>query len=88
VASWSTRGSALRRRQAGSDELNQTLSERRAQTVRGYLVEQGLAEGSVTAKGLGKALPVADNDTPTGRQKNRRVEIIVSGEIIGVKIGT
>jgi len=72
----------------GSDELNQTLSERRAQTVRGYLVEQGLAGDSVTAKGLGKLLPVADNDTPAGRQKNRRVEIVVSGEVIDVKIGT
>jgi len=72
----------------GSDELNQTLSERRAETVRRYLVEQGLADGSVTAKGLGKTMPVADNDTPAGRQKNRRVEIIVSGEVIGMKIGT
>jgi len=72
----------------GSDELNQTLSERRAQTVRGYLVEQGLAGDSVTAKGLGKLLPVAGNDTPAGRQKNRRVEIVVSGEVIDVKIGT
>jgi outer membrane protein OmpA-like peptidoglycan-associated protein len=56
--------------------------------VRLYLVEQGLAEGSVTAKGLGKTLPVADNDTPEGRKKNRRVEIVVSGEVIGMKIGT
>jgi outer membrane protein OmpA-like peptidoglycan-associated protein len=47
-----------------------------------------LADGSVTAKGLGKTMPVADNDTPAGRQKNRRVEIIVSGEVIGMKIGT
>jgi outer membrane protein OmpA-like peptidoglycan-associated protein len=71
----------------GSDELNQALSERRAETVRRYLVEQGLAEGNVTAKGLGKAMPVAENDTAAGRQKNRRVEIIVSGEVIGMKIG-
>jgi outer membrane protein OmpA-like peptidoglycan-associated protein len=72
----------------GSDELNQTLSERRAETVRRYLVDQGLSDGSVTAKGLGKAMPVADNDTAAGRQKNRRVEIVVSGEVIGMKIGT
>ena len=71
----------------GSDELNQKLSEERAEGVRGYLVEQGLTDSSVTAKGLGKSMPVADNDTSAGRQKNRRVEIIVSGEVIGEKIG-
>jgi outer membrane protein OmpA-like peptidoglycan-associated protein len=71
----------------GSDELNQKLSEQRAQTVRSYLVEQGLPEANLTAKGFGKTMPVADNSTAEGRQKNRRVEIIVSGEIIGVKIG-
>jgi outer membrane protein OmpA-like peptidoglycan-associated protein len=71
----------------GSDEMNQKLSEQRAGSVRSYLVDQGLAEGSVSAKGLGKSLPVADNATPVGRQKNRRVEIIVSGEVIGQKIG-
>jgi outer membrane protein OmpA-like peptidoglycan-associated protein len=72
----------------GSDELNQTLSERRAETVRGYLVDQGLAGDGVTSKGFGKAVPVADNGSPAGRQKNRRVEIVVSGEVIGMKIGT
>lgn len=71
----------------GSDELNQKLSEQRADAVRGYLVEQGLTDTAVTALGLGKSMPVADNDTAAGRQKNRRVEIIVSGKIIGVKIG-
>jgi outer membrane protein OmpA-like peptidoglycan-associated protein len=71
----------------GSDELNQKLSEDRAGTVRSYLVEQGLADSSVTAKGFGKSMPVADNTTTAGRQQNRRVEIIVSGEVIGVKIG-
>jgi outer membrane protein OmpA-like peptidoglycan-associated protein len=71
----------------GSDELNQKLSEQRASTVRLYLVDQGLAADSITAKGFGKADPVADNSTAAGRQKNRRVEIIVSGEAIGVKIG-
>jgi outer membrane protein OmpA-like peptidoglycan-associated protein len=71
----------------GSDEINQTLSERRAQTVQNYLVQQGLAAEAVTAKGFGKTMPVADNSTSAGRQQNRRVEIIVSGEVIGAKIG-
>jgi len=71
----------------GSDELNQTLSEQRAGAVRGYLVQQGLAGDAVTARGFGKANSVADNSTAAGRQKNRRVELVVSGEVIGVKIG-
>jgi outer membrane protein OmpA-like peptidoglycan-associated protein len=71
----------------GSDELNQKLSEQRASTVRSYLVEQGLASDTVTSEGFGKTMPVADNDTPAGRQRNRRVEIIVFGEVIGTKIG-
>jgi outer membrane protein OmpA-like peptidoglycan-associated protein len=71
----------------GSDELNQTLSEKRAEAVRGYLIQQGLSAGAVTSKGFGKASPVADNSTAAGRQKNRRVELIVSGEVIGVRIG-
>ena len=72
----------------GSDEVNQTLSEKRAEQVRDYLVNQGLSETAVTAKGFGKSNPAVDNATPAGRQKNRRVEIVVSGEVIGVKIGT
>jgi outer membrane protein OmpA-like peptidoglycan-associated protein len=56
--------------------------------VRSYLVEQGLAPDSVTSQGFGKSTPVADNTTAAGRQKNRRVEIVVSGEVIGVKIGS
>ena len=71
----------------GSDELNQTLSEQRADTVRGYLVQQGLAADAITARGFGKSSPVADNATAAGRQKNRRVELVVSGEVIGVRIG-
>jgi outer membrane protein OmpA-like peptidoglycan-associated protein len=71
----------------GSDELNQKLSEDRAGAVRGYLVDQGLGDSSVTAKGFGKSTPVADNSIASGRQQNRRVEIIVSGEVIGEKIG-
>ncbi|HTQ61022.1 MAG TPA: OmpA family protein [Candidatus Solibacter sp.] len=72
----------------GSDEVNQKLSEQRAESVRSYLVEQGLAATSVSARGLGKTAPVADNSSPAGRQKNRRVEIVVSGEVIGAKLGT
>jgi outer membrane protein OmpA-like peptidoglycan-associated protein len=71
----------------GSDELNQKLSEERAGAVRSYLVQQGLPDSSVTSQGLGKSMPVADNATSAGRQHNRRVEIIVSGEVIGEKIG-
>lgn len=71
----------------GGDALNQTLSEQRAQSVRQYLIDQGLDAGTITAKGFGKTMPVADNSTAEGRQKNRRVEIIISGEVIGTKIG-
>jgi outer membrane protein OmpA-like peptidoglycan-associated protein len=71
----------------GSDDMNQTLSERRAGSVRSYLVQQGLDADCVTAKGFGKTMPVSDNSTAAGRQQNRRVEIIVSGEVIGAKIG-
>lgn len=71
----------------GSEELNQKLSENRAETVRAYLIQQGLAEASVTSRGFGETTPVADNSTTEGRQRNRRVEIVVSGEVIGVKIG-
>jgi outer membrane protein OmpA-like peptidoglycan-associated protein len=71
----------------GSEEFNQKLSEQRAGTVRQYLIDQGLNPGSVTSQGFGLNNPVADNSTAAGRQKNRRVEIVISGEIIGTKIG-
>ncbi len=71
----------------GTATFNQTLSEQRANAVRDYLVQQGLDAGSVTAQGFGPANPVAGNDTRQGRQQNRRVEIIISGEVIGTKIG-
>ena len=71
----------------GSDELNQKLSEQRAEAVRSYLTGQGLLPDKVTAHGFGKTMPVADNGTAAGRQKNRRVEIVVAGEVIGEKIG-
>ncbi len=72
----------------GSAELNQTLSEKRAGTVRDYLIEQGLDAKSLSVQGFGMNNPVADNSTAAGRQKNRRVEIIVSGEVIGEKVGS
>jgi outer membrane protein OmpA-like peptidoglycan-associated protein len=71
----------------GSTEYNQALSEKRADTVRDYLVSQGVDASKLSAQGLGKYHPVADNGTPAGRKKNRRVEIIVSGEVIGTQIG-
>ncbi|MGA7922007.1 MAG: OmpA family protein [Candidatus Acidiferrales bacterium] len=71
----------------GSDAFNQTLSEQRANAVRDYLIQQGLDPASIIATGYGKSNPVASNDTPAGRQQNRRVEIIISGEVIGTKIG-
>ncbi len=71
----------------GGAEANQKLSEQRAGTVRTFLIKQGLAEESVTAVGLGETTPIADNTAAAGRQKNRRVELIVSGEVIGIRIG-
>jgi len=71
----------------GTAAFNQTLSEQRANAVRDYLIQQGLDAGSITAQGFGPSDPVASNDTPQGRQQNRRVEIIISGEVIGTKIG-
>jgi outer membrane protein OmpA-like peptidoglycan-associated protein len=67
----------------GGDEMNQKLSENRASAVHNYLVEQGVATISVSAKGFGDTLPVASNENATGRQENRRVELVVSGESIG-----
>jgi outer membrane protein OmpA-like peptidoglycan-associated protein len=67
----------------GADGMNQTLSENRAGSVRDYLVNQGVATASVTAKGYGNTLPVATNDNSAGRQQNRRVELLVSGDAIG-----
>ena len=67
----------------GGDVMNQTLSENRAGSVRDYLVQQGVATASVTATGFGNSLPVATNDNASGRQQNRRVELLVSGEAIG-----
>jgi len=70
----------------GAAEFNQTLSEKRAGSVRDYLISQGIDDGTLSAKGFGVNNPVADNSTSEGRQRNRRVEIVVSGEVIGTNI--
>jgi outer membrane protein OmpA-like peptidoglycan-associated protein len=69
----------------GSDEYNQKLSQRRADTVKEFLVAQGVAEANVTTTGFGETQPVAANTNAAGRQQNRRVEVVVSGEEIGVQ---
>ena len=72
----------------GAADFNQKLSEKRADSVQTYLAAQGIPTDSMTATGLGPADPVADNSTAAGRQKNRRVEIVISGQVIGTKIGS
>jgi outer membrane protein OmpA-like peptidoglycan-associated protein len=67
----------------GGDAMSQTLSENRADSVRDYLVQEGVPMNSVSAKGFGNTLPVASNDSSAGRQQNRRVELLVSGDAIG-----
>jgi outer membrane protein OmpA-like peptidoglycan-associated protein len=67
----------------GGDAMNQTLSEHRAGSVRDYLVQEGVSTNSVSSRGFGNSLPVASNDNSAGRQQNRRVELLVSGEAIG-----
>jgi outer membrane protein OmpA-like peptidoglycan-associated protein len=69
----------------GSDEFNARLSEKRADTVRAYLVSQGVSPDTVIARGFGKTQPVASNDTASGRQQNRRVEVVVSGAAIAAQ---
>jgi outer membrane protein OmpA-like peptidoglycan-associated protein len=71
----------------GGDSYNQDLSEHRGSAVRDYLTHQGMQQDSVTTKGFGKTQPIATNDTAAGRQQNRRVELVISGEVIGVEIG-
>jgi outer membrane protein OmpA-like peptidoglycan-associated protein len=70
----------------GSEEFNQQLSEKRAISVRDFLVQQGISINSISARGFGKTVPVASNDTAAGRQSNRRVEMIVAGDVIGIPI--
>jgi outer membrane protein OmpA-like peptidoglycan-associated protein len=70
----------------GTEAFNQQLSAQRAEGVRTYLTQQGVPESSTTATGFGKTRPIASNHTSEGRQQNRRVELVVSGEVIGTKI--
>jgi len=67
----------------GSDDFNLQLSENRADSVRDFLIGQGIVSSEIGAHGYGESQPVASNETATGRQQNRRVELIVSGEVIG-----
>ncbi|SPE43958.1 OmpA/MotB domain protein (fragment) [Candidatus Sulfotelmatobacter sp. SbA7] len=71
----------------GTDEYNMQLSENRANSVRDYLVQQGINTSSIAARGFGESQPVATNDTAAGRQQNRRVELVVSGDVIGTPSG-
>lgn len=71
----------------GSDDYNLKLSQERADAVRDFLAEQGVSAANITAVGMGKSDPVASNDSAAGRQQNRRVDLVVSGEAIGVQIG-
>ncbi len=68
----------------GSNEYNQQLSERRAASARDYLIQQGLSSTAIASRGFGEERPVASNETASGRQQNRRVEILVAGEVIGI----
>jgi outer membrane protein OmpA-like peptidoglycan-associated protein len=72
----------------GGDEYNLKLSENRANAVREYLISQGIKSDGISAKGLGKANPVADNANAAGRQMNRRVQLVVSGEILGTSVSS
>jgi len=72
----------------GGDNFNQSLSEKRAATVRDYLLDSGVPMSNVVARGFGKLRPIAANNTATGRKLNRRVEMIVSGDVIGNVVGT
>ena len=70
----------------GTDDFNQSLSERRAESVKGYLTEQGIPAANIRSNGFGESQPVASNDSAAGRQRNRRVELVVSGDAIGSSI--
>jgi outer membrane protein OmpA-like peptidoglycan-associated protein len=68
----------------GSDDYNQKLSENRAGAVKDFLVSQGVSQNNISSQGFGKNNPVADNTSATGRAQNRRVNLVVSGDAIGV----
>jgi len=70
----------------GSDEINERLSQQRADAVKAFLLQEGRPENLVTAQGFGPADPVAPNDSSIGRAMNRRVEIVISGDVIGIPV--
>lgn len=70
----------------GRDEFNQTLSDKRAEAVRNFLVAQGVSPDMIASQGFGDANPIASNDSAQGRQLNRRVDMIVSGSLIGTEV--
>jgi outer membrane protein OmpA-like peptidoglycan-associated protein len=72
----------------GEDDYNQRLSEQRGEAVRDYLTGQGVPQNSVTSRGFGETQPSASNQNAAGRQENRRVELVVSGDIIGDPAGS
>jgi outer membrane protein OmpA-like peptidoglycan-associated protein len=72
----------------GGDDYNMKLSENRAAAVRDFLVAQGVPPAGITSQGFGKTMPVADNASAAGRQQNRRVELVVSGDILGTSLTT
>jgi outer membrane protein OmpA-like peptidoglycan-associated protein len=67
----------------GAQDYNLALSQRRAETVKNYFIARGVAEQHLVARGYGSSLPIADNATAEGRQRNRRTEIIVHSSAIG-----
>jgi OOP family OmpA-OmpF porin len=71
----------------GTAAVNEELSQRRADAVSDFLKTQGLSRDRLATRGYGPSQPVASNDTPEGRRQNRRVELVVSGEVIGTPIG-
>jgi outer membrane protein OmpA-like peptidoglycan-associated protein len=66
----------------GTEEHNQELSDRRANSVRGFLVDRGVDDGRIAAIGYGETYPVAENDTAAGRQQNRRVTIMLKAKAV------